>query len=423
MATDAVVDVKTDALADALPDTQPDTQPDAQPADNADVSKPEELPGDPLCKAVLPGHNNDGSDRINVVLLAGGVDDLGSPLDLRKTFAALIGGTSDNAYNFDPKLAPLYAVEGLAGLQPFASNLDRFNFWYVDQPLYGTGAVCPAIDLPPGATCTGLTLKLADGASLILSPEDVYSHSPLQKVCTLPSRHVFVLYAATDLMHEAAFGKPGNYALFGWYAQAVLVFGAQTSIDKIFVPFVHEFVHALGQVWDEKGNQLDPSDYPAPVAGPNCFSHGPAQPMDALSCAKDPENPWRDLVGNGCGADGVVDCPVTASYHDPNLDKDLITRADAWVYEVRDDLGGCGTGCMYVQGNIFRPRTACNVMSSCDDTGGIVTGIFTRLGPVNEREVCRRIELLTGSASGWCDSLCLAGCPVGQRCVQGVCKS
>jgi hypothetical protein len=101
----------------------------------------------------------------------------------------------------------------------------------------------------------------------------------------------------------------------------------------------------------------------------------------------------------------------------------MVTRFDEWLYEVRDDDDGCGVGCAYVEGNIFRPFMGCNVMSSCDLTGEIRTGLFTRLGPVNERELCRRIRALTGGASAYCASLCLDGCPPGERCIAGGCAA
>ena len=50
----------------------------------------------------------------------------------------------------------------------------------------------------------------------------------------------------------------------------------------------------------------------------------------------------------------MVDCDVTRSYHDPNTNQDLVDRFDEWLYEIRDDEDGCGQGCLYTQGNVFR---------------------------------------------------------------------
>jgi hypothetical protein len=420
-------DASTDLSASDQPATDaPMTDaalPDAPAADAPEEPAP--TWPDPHCLPVLAGHNADDPSRINVVLLYAGFDAPDTPMHVPHLFEGLVGGTTDNSYSFDPQLAPLYAVEGLAGIEPFSSNFDRFNFWYVDLPLYGSGDLCPWLDLPPDTTCAGNVLTTVDKdgnlIDTVLSPEDVVPLSAAGKACDLPNRYVDVVYAPTNVMNESTFPRPGNYAVFGSYAQQVLMFGATTSINLLFEGFVHEFVHAVGQVWDEKGDHSSSADYPGTIFGPNCFSKGPSEPMTPAQCAASPDLPWHDLIGNGCGQDGVVDCPVTRSYHDPTTNQDCIDRFDEWIYEVRDDVDGCGQGCLYTQGNIFRPFQACDVMSSCDLTTETRTGIITRLGPVNEREVCRRILAITGGVSTWCEKLCLAGCPSGKRCIQGTC--
>lgn len=401
------------------------TPPDGAAPDAPDSSDSATAWPDEHCLEVIPGHNEDDPSRFNLVLLYAGFDGPSSPMDVPHLLESMVAGTTDNDYSFDPDLAPLYAVEGLAGIQPFQSNLDRFNFWYVDLPLYGAGDICPFLQLEPETTCAGnvLTTLDKDGnpVQTVLSPQDILPLSAAGQSCALPNKIVNLLYAPTDVMSEQTFPAPGNYAVFGSYAQEVLMFGATTSASMVFANVVHELVHAIGLVWDEKGNNLSPDDYPASVPGPNCFSLGPSEPLTPASCASNPNLPWHDLIGNGCGADGVVDCPVTHGYFDPNTQQHMVTRLDEWLYELRDDVDGCGQGCLYTQGNVFRPFQGCNVMSSCDLTPEIRTGLMTRLGPVNEREVCRRILAVTGSVSAWCEALCLAGCPWGQRCVQGSC--
>ncbi|HEY3449188.1 MAG TPA: hypothetical protein VGK67_22720 [Myxococcales bacterium] len=378
------------------------------------------------CLEVVPGHNADDPNRINLVLFFGGFDSATGSLGMPRMFSGLVAGTEDNAYSFDPELAKLYAVEGLVAIEPFKSNFDRFNFWYVDLPLYGSGEVCPFIDVPEGATCSGNLLTTYDKGgnptTRALAPEDLVAMGPAGRACDVPHRFNAVLWSETAVMSEATFARPGHYANFGSYAQANLLFGATTAIDKVFEFFVHEFVHAIGEVWDEKGSNASPADYPAPMPGPNCWSLGPENQRTAAQCAADETRPWHDLVGNGCGEDGVVDCPKTTGRFDPNVNQWQVTRFDEWLYEVRDDVDGCGQGCAYFQGNIFRPFQGCDVMSSCDLTTAPRTGLITRLGPVNAREVCRRIRAITGSAGGACDLLCLDGCAAGQRCIKGTCS-
>lgn len=374
------------------------------------------------CLEVVPDHNTNDPSRINVVFLFGGSDSATSPQNMPQMFRGLISGTDETGYSsLGPELAKLYAVDGLVAIEPFASNFDRFNFWYVDLPLYGATDVCSFVDLPPATTCSGNVLNTTnkDGSTTTqtLTPQNLASMGPAGIACDVPHRYNVVLWSETAAMTAGG----GHYAIFGSYAQVQLLFGPTTDIAHVWQGFVHEFVHAIGWVLDEKGNFLSAADFPGVLSGPNCWSLGPSRPLTTTSCAADENRPWHDLVGNGCGEDGVVDCPKTASQFDPNTGQWWATRFDEWIYEVRDDVDGCGQGCAYWQGNVFRPYQGCNVMSMC----GLVapfSGPVARLGPVNEREVCRKIRSITGAAGGACDLLCLDGCAAGQRCIKGTCK-
>lgn len=271
------------------------------------------------CLELVPGHNATDPSRINVVLLFGGLDSSTSPQDMPRMFRGLISGTDVTSYSsLGPKLAKLYAVDGLVAIEPFASNFDRFNFWYVDVPLYGATDVCSFVNLPAATTCSGnaLTTTNKDGSTTTqtLTPASLVSMGPAGTACDVPHRYNVVLWSETAVMTAGG----GSYAIFGSYAQVQLLFGPTTDIAFVWQNFVHELVHAVGWVWDEKGNFLSAADYPGVMTGPNCWSLGPGKPMTIASCAADENRPWHELVGNGCGEDGVVDCPKTASYCDPN---------------------------------------------------------------------------------------------------------
>ncbi len=75
-----------------------------------------------LCKEVIPGHNNPDSDRANVVFIGFGYDDYVNlePEEALKDIAEyVVDFEGDN--------------NGLFYFEPFKSNKDKFNFWYVDK--------------------------------------------------------------------------------------------------------------------------------------------------------------------------------------------------------------------------------------------------------------------------------------------------
>ncbi len=356
------------------------------------------------CIEILPDHNNLDEDRINIVFIAGGADSLtpGSSFDFRDIFYESVNGYSLGDSVWD--------IEGLKGIEPFKSNIGNFNFWYVDLPLFGDGDPCEDIDLPEGATCeSGMLWK--DGVGIPLSdPFTIYEHSKVKNYCNLENRYVHIFYLPNDYV-------PSVHSGWNGLSKTALLFGfdsVHSSHD--FNTFMHEFTHSFANVYDEKSG-YETSKQTEQVLGPNCFSLGDIE-IDSNACSRNENLPWGDLIGNGCGKDGVVDCQ-------PNTDKPSFDKFDEWIYEVRDDTEGCAQGCAYVSQNIFRPFMACNVMSTCDLVARFgdfsMVGKISRLGVVNEREACRQIKKITGEVSDYCNKLCLAGCPTTTRCVEGNC--
>jgi len=339
------------------------------------------------CKEVIVGHNDLNGKRINIIFVGGGANSLQatSNFSFVNFFAAMINGGLANGYSYDPEIQKLYNYSGFSGVEPYASNMDKFNFWYVDIPLN--------------------TIAASD----VLSVTDIYNRSELKNYCNYQNKFVHIVYKQDNLVSAPHRGSSG-------FSQQALVFEFDKTDDLYwgdFPQFIHEFTHSFAAVWDEKVTQ------PETINGPNCFSLGNKK-NSAQECAKSDKLPWHDLIGNGCGKDGIVDCPMDTL-------KKNADRFDNWIYEVRDDVEGCGEGCKYSQGNIFRPFMLCNTMSSCDlgyDKYGIsINGNIDKLGVINEREACRKIRSLVGEASAYCQKLCLDGCEFGKRCVQGSCVS
>lgn len=133
---------------------------------------------------------------------------------------------------------------------------------------------------------------------------------------------------------------------------------------------------------------------------------------------------WRDLIGNGCGEDGIVDCDAD----------DPLFRA-----EVSCSYAGAGWPGAYISAHTTK-STEVSIMDWSGKFFNIMLfgsefyeghtkdvkdyelydGRF--YGQVNERQLCRYIMLLTGSIGGICNTLCLDGCKGEQKCVEGECE-
>lgn len=352
---------------------------------------------DDHCKEVLPGRNEQNSNKINVVFAFAGSNgnELEPGYSFEQLFRDYVFGTSENGYEFNAQLYQMYKIQGLEGIEPFKSNTDKFNYWYIDVPLYTEES-----ELPETNGQTAMSVFQTDTA--------------FQSHCQMPNRFVHIIGLSRNRVGNENLGS-----VRGNLSQQTL--GARNSgAGKLgFSTFIHEFAgHTFAGVYDEKGSgNATPSEYELIV--PNCFATG--EPLTAEQCQANPELPWRDLIGNGCGEDGVVDCSIT-HYYTNALGRAVATPLDEWVYEVR---AGCAEGCAYQQAHIYRPNMACNVMSTCDITlGETFEGTFNQLGVINEREACKRIEEITGQNSGtYCATLCLEGCSANERCIHGVCTT
>ncbi|MBI3035756.1 hypothetical protein HYY71_05535 [Candidatus Woesearchaeota archaeon] len=106
-------------------------------------------------------------------------------------------------------------------------------------------------------------------------------------------------------------------------------------------------------------------------------------------------SPWHDLIGNGCGQDGVIDC------NENDLNYPLEIRC-------------------------WQPVCALNsfgsVMEGIMSNHNVIGNLPRNFGKHNERLICKKLKELTGSVRGICSNLCLNGCARGQKCISGVCQ-
>lgn len=139
---------------------------------------------------------------------------------------------------------------------------------------------------------------------------------------------------------------------------------------------------------------------PYGYSGNDIICHG----ANEVQCEK---TPWHDLIGNGCGEDGKIDCA------DDPIGK---------LKEVSCHFGaGQESNTSYA--NIIKPTFASimnfpGMFNYAQDKATDKTRVY---GPVNERALCRAIEVYAGSSGGICEILCKKGCAKGERCVVGSC--
>lgn len=301
---------------------------------------------------------------------------------------------------------------GFFSIEPFLSNRDKFNIFYVTNivSIPEETTFVPVNDeiysiLRNSVTTCGYQNRF--GFVLINTSKKL--RHPNLSVDVLGTANIF----ATSVPPER-----GSISVFP-YPDADAVLSSQSVL-------VHEAGgHDIGNLFDEYVVATwlpDPTErnetYPTLknqcyIVNPNALScqlnsgyyscNFGANPAAENGCLQNAE--WRDIIGNGCGRDGVVDC----TERDPDYAK-----------EVRCWTNKCSV-------NSFGSVRHDSIMSKIGHRVTIVGDYnYTGkpfFGAQDERLICRRIKDLTGSVGGICNSLCLSGCQNGQYCSAGVCRS
>ena len=322
------------------------------------------------CIETIPGHNNLNENRINVVFVGINKDmntfmtDVLNIIDYDETGTEIQVGSQSIIAN------------GLMAIEPFKSNKNKFNFFYVDEmgsfdesQLTGTWGfeAMPEIDR-------------------------------LSSSCVVSNKIIYGL-VSWSIINNAGFGGPGIGKI------------RMTPIASPRVG-VHEFGHAFGSLYDERmasaviqtfSGQNQNCYYSPFIDCTTTIVPDPKGGREVITCETTPnaitdceENAeWRDLIGNGCGQDGIIDC-------DPSVDSEGAKNEITCVSLQCNQLDGL-------------KATSNSLMLS----SGI--GNLFSFGPFNERILCNILQDYTGSVGGICNSLCMGGCPDGQKCRGGAC--
>ncbi len=287
---------------------------------------------DGLCKEVIEGHNDENSNRVNVVFVGIGYNDVDK---FRKVML--------DSIDFDGSKGGIFSQE------PFKSNKEEFNFWYVTK-LKEDKMSCGSIKSNDWQLCMDPVKKLAS-------------------FCAVSNKYKIGLFNS-DFRSSAPL-------------ETSLVSATDKDTPRVVT---HEFGHAFGLLDDEyiEGNVIfEESSF----VGKNVFLGTSDRCLERAG--------WKNFMGNGCGEDGTIDC--ISDYNPSSEEIKCTKKGKACHIEI-----GCFEGVRGYDKDGFRP-TYNSIMR--DHETAVKDNTPRAFGLVNERIICDRIEKGTGSAGGICNSI------------------
>ncbi len=229
---------------------------------NLDVYKITILESLDHCLDAIPNQNNRNDlNRINVIF-------------------TMIGGNRD--VGIYKENAAKVINEGFKSLQPFESEIDKFNFFFVDT----------IGDIPLDST----------------SSDPNNPNSMTSKINEMASKCPYgnVKYTMNFIAKENRIGASGRHI----FMFDINILNRILNSEQISA-FMHEFGHSFGNLGDEYSDINPPPPWSVldPPPMPNCFAASSVD--DCLDNA-----PWNYLVGKGCGDPNKIDCTSNNDKYD-----------------------------------------------------------------------------------------------------------
>ncbi len=260
------------------------------------------------CKELIKGQNVYSSNRINVIFIGIGYENLTRI------------STSEAIYNFSSCVVE-NQDRGFLSVEPFKSNKNKFNFWYVNKSGLFNYSTCEGYDN------YYYNFHSCDYISLLQNcptSNTIVAGLINKQIGSTGSTNIGALRAMgfISLSAPVYYDYAGNPLL---YCEPTI----EPGYSGVASTFVHEFGHAFGDLADEYyGWNLNKTfDGTSPKL--NCYA-GPTYTKEECLL----QAPWKDLIGDGCGEPGIIDCTP----NDP-----------MYTLEV-----GCFEGCYYHDKGIFR---------------------------------------------------------------------
>lgn len=351
----------------------------------------EKLLGSGECKELVPNHNKIAENRIDLVFIGFGYDLIGK-------FKSFAEQAVSGSYSEEP---------GLLEVEPFRSNKETFNFWFVDkmgksesQDLWKLSPICRKklgindhkfsreTPLFSDRMFTFIFINKAGFSS------GSYDHS---------DTHQFYAHDDTNCTAQKEQGRCGLKGLTMRVSEEQAMMPASYIQD-----FVHVFAHAFTfyninieyrpNIYYEVLDEYVRFDIPYSLERDwkyivrdhsNCFVGTSEQ------CVSKRNTLFGDMIGDGCGKDGVIDCCTNNSVA---IEKGALSceACPDCKEDSRYDIEvACYEGCWFNQGN-YR-STFDSIMRGRSDT--------QEFGRLNEKILCHQIKLLTGEAGGICNEL------------------
>ncbi|MDO8553928.1 MAG: M64 family metallopeptidase [Candidatus Micrarchaeota archaeon] len=321
------------------------------------------------CKPVIAGQNNiSNENRINIVFV-------GFNYETKDDFTLRV----KKSLSWDSD-----ETRGIFAIEPFHSNKDKFNLWYVDK-LFD-------INLGQIARSDSYGALLSDDQRQML----LYYDNEISSACGFNNRITMGLLNDYGI----SYANVPNHEIekyTGALSNGIILYPDDKTADKISdcqddytcswyrnfylndgspVAVTHEFGHAFGGLNDEYDLQLLTVNTSNKYT--NCIRDNSINNIQ--QCLKNA--PWKDILGMGCGDPKKIDCTPD----NPNYELEV----------------SCYEGCDYQSAGVFRP-TLSSLMSTSTNRTWFDDKTNNRIyGPVNERIICCRMLYYTGEAGGTC---------------------
>ena len=316
----------------------------------------------------------DTRDRNKCVKLRNG------EFNLRKINLIFAGLNFDNLESFrktvDFELAINKPHTGFFSIEPFRSNLKYFDIYYinniakdvnpeVDLYRYGNNLVDNCVDIPRDDYYYPIILiydYLWGGGSFTIPRISYAGFKEPINISSIEERKRICEDVKTNIDAESDECER--------YIRKNFIIGSYIEL--------HEFGHSFGNLLDEySGGQSDVNiSGELNYVNANCFRDGDGTTEQACLLNAN----WKDLIGDGCGQEGVIDC----SEEDTD-----------YIFEV-----GCFEGCMQMQNDVYRSTRASLMRHEIPASQVKPRHI---LGLPNERQFCCQILTKTGSVTGFCN--------------------
>ncbi|MDD4983767.1 MAG: hypothetical protein PHH82_02930 [Candidatus ainarchaeum sp.] len=387
----------------------------SKPSDFKSAIEPQKI--GPECVELFLGHNKQDENRINFVIVG---------IDFFDLEAVKMAG--ENIFDLNEQ------HNGLFSKQPFKSNKEKFNVWYVTELGNSTQSIVP--EEHPAVSESKRLLKLCDVKNKV-TLSIIYETQPYEQQFKSILENPIIAPVNILLPKDKAELKEG-YIGTGMHeiGHALSKFLKDQWLDKDWdTTAINDEYYTPGSI-----NKKTISEGKTINFG-NCY--GQSTYNDCLENSK-----WGFLIGNGCGQDGVIDCLAGIEQKCESLEtmckskncedaeevkqicekyfpeqknctiqnlkesktcKDLVTFTEPAGAQEVNCWAGCGSS------DIWRP-TYTSIMSYYQEVENL------SYGPVNERILCLAIRHVTGSVSDYCNQLCLDGCEKGEKCIKGGCK-